>query len=84
MCGKADAETMQKVVSKVRLGKVIITVAWEHLKRSGLLDALGELEWVKAVRGFVTGLGQVISKVPGNVRHVRHRVRLLQLRLARI
>jgi hypothetical protein len=66
VCGKADAETMQRVVSKVRLGKVIVTVAWEHLKRSGLLDALGELEWVKAVRGFVTGLGQGSSKVPGH------------------
>lgn len=67
VCGKADAEAMQKIVSKVRLGKVVVAVAWEHLRRSGLLDALAELEWVKAVRGFVTGLGQGISKVPGNL-----------------
>jgi hypothetical protein len=70
-CGKENAEGMQKVVSNVRLGKVIIRVAWEHLRRSGLLDALAELEWVKAVRDFVTTLGQGSSKAPGSV-HVSH------------
>jgi hypothetical protein len=65
VCGKEDAAGMQKIVGQVRLGRVIVTVAWEHLQRSGLLDALGELDWVKAVREFVTTLGQGISKVPG-------------------
>jgi hypothetical protein len=66
-CGKEDAEGMQRLVSKVRLGKVIVRVTWEHLRRSGLLDALAELEWVKAVRDFVTALGQGTSKAPGSV-----------------
>jgi hypothetical protein len=66
-CGKEDAEGMQKVVSKVRLGRVVITVAWAHLKRSGLLDELGNLEWVKTVRDFVSTLGKGISKVPGSL-----------------
>jgi hypothetical protein len=66
-CGKEDAEGMQRLVSKVRLGKVIVRVTWEHLRRSGLLDALGELEWVKAVRDFVTALGEGTSKAPGGV-----------------
>jgi hypothetical protein len=70
-CGKESAEGMQKVVSKVRLGKAIVRVAWEHLRRSGLLDALGELEWVKAVRDFVTTLGQGSSKASGGV-YVSH------------
>jgi hypothetical protein len=65
-CGKEDAAGMQKVVGKVRLGKVIVRVSWEHLKRSGLLEALGDQEWVKAVGDFVTTLGQGISKVPGS------------------
>jgi hypothetical protein len=66
-CGKEDAEGMKRLVSKVRLGKLIVRVTWEHLRRSGLLDALAELEWVKAVRDFVTALGQGTSKAPGNV-----------------
>jgi hypothetical protein len=66
-CGKENAEGMQRLVSKVRLGKVIVRVTWEHLRRSGLLDALGELEWVKAVRDFVTALGEGTSKAPGGV-----------------
>jgi hypothetical protein len=66
-CGKEDAKGMQRLVSKVRLGKVIVRVTWEHLRRSGLLDALGELEWVKAVREFVSTLGQGSSKAPGGV-----------------
>ncbi len=66
-CGKEDAEGMQRLVSKVRLGKVIVRVTWEHLRRSGLVDALGELEWVKAVRDFVTALGEGTSKAPGGV-----------------
>ncbi|MFL5348414.1 MAG: hypothetical protein ACJ8AT_26760 [Hyalangium sp.] len=64
-CEQADAEGMQKIVGRARLGRVIVSVAWEDLKRSGLLDALGELPWVKAVRDFVTTLGQGIAKVPG-------------------
>ena len=66
-CGKEDAEGMQKVVSTVRLGKVIVRVTWEHLKRSGLIDALAELEWVKAVRELASTLGQGSSKAPGSV-----------------
>lgn len=72
-CGTQDAEGRQKVVGAVRLGKVIIRVTWEHLKRSGLVDALGGLEWVKAVRDFVSTLGQGSSKAPGTGRvHVSH------------
>jgi hypothetical protein len=67
-CGTQDAEGMQKLVSSVRLGKVIVLVTWEHLKRSGLIDALGELEWVKAVRDFVSTLGQGSSKAPGGIK----------------
>jgi hypothetical protein len=66
-CGKEDAEGMKRMVSKVRLGKIIVRVTWEHLRRSGLLDALAELEWVKAVRDFVTALGQGTSQAPGAV-----------------
>ena len=66
-CGKEDAEGMKRMVSKARLGKLIVRVTWEHLRRSGLLDALAELEWVKAVRDFVTALGQGTSKAPGSV-----------------
>lgn len=66
VCGGPDADETLKFVSAVRLGKVVVLVTWEHLKRSGLMDALGELEWVKAVRGFVTTLGQGSSKVPGS------------------
>lgn len=65
-CGGEDAEGLRKTVSVVRLGQAVIRVTWEHLKRSGLMDALGELEWVKAVRDFVTTLGQGSSKVPGS------------------
>ena len=66
-CGKEDAEGLQKVVGQVRLGKAVVQVTWAHLKRSGLLDALADLEWAKAVRQFVSTLGQGISKVPSNL-----------------
>jgi hypothetical protein len=64
-CGEKEPGGMKKVVGKVRMGKVIVRVAWTQLQRSGLLDALGKMEWVKAVGDFVTALGQGVGKVPG-------------------
>jgi hypothetical protein len=66
-CGDKEAGAMKKVVSQVRLGKVVARVGWDHLKRSGLLEALERQEWVKAVREFVVRLGEGISKIPGAV-----------------
>ncbi len=66
-CGDNEASTQHKVVDKVRLGRVIVRVAWAHLKRSGLLEALGDQAWVKAVGDFVSAMGQGIGKVPGGL-----------------
>lgn len=62
-----EPQAMGKLINRVRLGKLIARVAWAHLQRSGLFEALGEQEWVKRVGEFITTLGQGISKVPGSL-----------------
>jgi len=66
-CGDKEASSQHKVVDKVRLGRVIVRVAWAHLKRSGLLEAVGDQAWVKAVGDFVSAMGEGIGKVPGGL-----------------
>jgi hypothetical protein len=66
-CGDKEASSQHKVVDKVRLGRVVVRGAWAHLKRSGLLEVLGNQEWVKAVGDFVTAVGEGIGKVPGGL-----------------
>lgn len=63
-CAKGEVK-LKGIAGQVKLGRVIILVAWSHLRQSGLLEAFAGLPWVQAVGDFVTSLGNVVGKVPG-------------------
>lgn len=65
-CAKGEVK-LKGLTGQVKLGRVVVLVAWSHLRHSGLLEAFAGLPWVKAVGDFVTSLGTVVGKVPGSV-----------------
>lgn len=65
-CAKSEAQ-LKGLAGQVKLGRVVVLVAWSHLRHSGLIEAFAGLPWVKAVGDFVTSLGTVVGKVPGKV-----------------
>jgi hypothetical protein len=65
-CARGEVK-LKGIASQVKLGRVVVLVAWSHLRNSGLLEVLAAQPWVKAVGDFLTALGNVAGKVPGNV-----------------
>ncbi len=65
-CTKGSGE-LKGIAGRVKLGRVVVLVAWSQLQRSGLLGAFAEQPWVKAVVDFLMALGDISGKVPGRI-----------------
>jgi hypothetical protein len=65
-CTKGSGE-LKGIAGRVKLGRIVVLVAWSQLQRSGLLGAFAEEPWVKAVADFLMALGNITGKVPGRI-----------------
>ncbi len=65
-CGK-DLSKADALVSTARLGKLVARGAWGHLEKSGVLEKLSEMEWVRATSRFGGKLSGSFKAIPGGI-----------------